>query len=116
MITTPWGHRRHVTRVVTKKLEALGDTPDDIARSLEELGIKGLDGEARMCPLAIYLDRELKSVRNYDIAVRPKNVELRCPGFFGVREFVVPLSDMDQRFITLFDRGTYPQLDASKRA
>ncbi len=45
-------------RKIKKALRKLGDTPEKIAASLQERGIKGYRGDAKRCPIANYLRSE----------------------------------------------------------
>jgi hypothetical protein len=87
-------------------LEALGRTADEVAKNLENLGIKGLPRLARHCPLAKYLiSKGYLQASIFEIAVAdsdsPTPYQCKTPE---------PCYD----FIHDFDRKVYPQLIEDK--
>lgn len=88
---------------IVNALRRLGDTPDQVARTLTEMGIKGRQEDSMSCPLANYLRRELRveraSVFQWAIVHLPNG-----------QGFSPNTPDPAYKFAVLFDKGEYPQL------
>ena len=78
-----------------EKLEALGSTPDAVAESLREMGIRGRQGDIQACPLARYLGP------GYYVGAN---------SFWRVLGVSRPLPQACSRFRERFDARRYPDL------
>lgn len=96
---------------IAKLLEALGDTEDQVARTLLAAGHRGVRGNACVCPVAKYLAANGIRVGTDEgeAAVDEDQVRIHSEdGGFG--EFV-DLQPNVQLFISSFDAGRYPDLE-----
>lgn len=83
-------------------LYALGDTVEDVAYTLRQLGVTGCKAKADQCPIANYL-------RDYAGVERPAV----GPGTFtDAAGFVQGMPPAVSQFIIMFDAGGYPDLIA----
>jgi hypothetical protein len=104
----------HHTQALTPlraALDALPSTPDRIAATLRSLGLRGQRHSTAHCPLAAYARRILGSARYGDWPVEADRatVVVTCPD--GTPS-TLPLSPAAYDFVTLFDAGAYPDLEA----
>ena len=83
---------------ILERLAALGDSPDDIARSLEARGITGVPEDPECCVLANYLKAEFEAPYAY------------VGGCVRVWETEVTLPGKCEKFIDEFDTEEYPKL------
>lgn len=93
---------------VEKVLLALPDDPDDIATTLEGMGIVGTPYRGDLCPIGKLLNREIPG---QDLHVETAKVR---HGWYSWnvlhRELRVELPANVRAFIRLFDAGKYPAL------
>ena len=96
---------KHMTaRGLTRaKLAELGDTADAIAAKLEELGVRGYTGEPRYCPLFNYLVTQ---------GVPVSTVDRSHVNLTATYRPHVPLTPAQREFVTRFDAGQFPSVDA----
>jgi hypothetical protein len=107
-----WATTRHrgLQDRVEKVLGSLGGDPAQIARRLEEAGVRGTPLEQEGCAIAVYLsavvgaDPEVGGLR-----VGPKHVVISSSRWYRHR-VTVRLSSPLQEFIARFDAGCYPRL------
>lgn len=90
---------------LTAALKALGDTPDAVADTLRALGITGVRRSHRTCPVARYLSE----VFGPDVSVGRDMSHVRVNGVIAETTTPQPVT----QFISLFDNGRYPDLEAS---
>lgn len=93
---------------VREYLLSLGDTPDQVAQTLQAQGIKGRRGSSCFCPLAVALNNRYgESAQAF---VSHTDVML-YDGPESANNYLVvnPLQIAD--FVEAFDRGIYPELD-----
>lgn len=83
---------------VRTALKQLGFSPEEVAHSLMELGIKGKIHDADHCPLAVYLLRQ---------GARFITVHAHCLEFERLK---VRTPSAIARFISLFDAGRWPEV------
>lgn len=97
-----------------KYLEKLGSTPDEIAESLQDLGITGHLSNADHCVIANYLKSSLPDA-GVDITVSPLNIAFlqqdASPGEHKVHYLDLPTELYT--FIIRFDLDMYPELRTS---
>lgn len=111
---TPW--RRALRAHVQEVLASLGNGPDEIARQLEEAGVRGTPHNQEDCAIAVYLsavvgaDPEVRRLR-----VRCERVVVESPRWYRHR-VSVRLSRPLQEFVACFDHGIYPQLTRDQPA
>jgi hypothetical protein len=102
---------------VHELLGGLGDTPERVAQSLLNKGIKGLRRKGTNCPIANYLKEqgiEFFGV-NWDYVVIQRYGRWWAAGGYGWTETIAdivsnPAPVLD--FIRAFDGGEYPELEA----
>lgn len=88
----------------TKALAALGDTADEVARTLRALGVTGVPSRAQECVIARYLGAELSTV----VRVDPVDVSFWAVDSKGYSRIETPQVILG--FIRRFDRHEYPEL------
>lgn len=94
---------------VLGKLAILGVDSKEVATNLKELGITGKRGDGDACPLFNYL----KDHFGGDVtAVTYNDVILRGP--FGIGHRRVPLTKATNQFVSGFDMGLHPILEAHR--
>jgi hypothetical protein len=84
-------------------LNDLGDTPHDIAKALQQLGITGIKRHDGQCPLARYLKTHIPFAT---VARMFAIVAADSPGIVGE----VELTTAQSAFIEQFDQGSYPDI------
>lgn len=84
-------------------LMRLGDSPDAIARTLQDQGIRGRRFCALLCPVAWYLRRHCGFG---NVSVTPSNIMWDSDLSRNIR----PTPDTVVEFLLRFDRLVYPQL------
>lgn len=89
-------------RKVRRTLQKLGKTPEEVAKTLEQLKITGSPRRAEHCPIANYLEAELH---------RPASVGKATASVLG-NNFTITLTipRAISEFVRDFDQGKYPQL------
>ena len=95
---------------VIKLLDDLGDTPNKIAASLKEKGIKGKPSDNESCPIAIFLIQEGASYDRF-CSVGCNRIILYLPGGRGAN-IMIPTSTPIRAFTMDFDYGKYPELES----
>jgi len=85
---------------VSRLIRELGDTPDQIARSLATRGVKGSPGFGEFCALAEYLRRE-----GYPAAVGPDIYVYNRGGLYKVEHTRASIG-----FVFLFDSHFFQDL------
>jgi hypothetical protein len=90
-------------RPIQELLDALGSTPDEMAASLEAMGIVVRRDNCKNCPLAVFLKKQ--GYTEVEVADRmieaSKERNSRC--------FVMP-DAKTQKLIERIDDGTYPEI------
>lgn len=89
---------------VTRYLDKLGTTAEEIRTSLVDLGMTGQVGSRVTCPLARYLRTTLS-----DWHIMVGNFEVD----WGGDDHRVLLSPAQKAFVSNFDTGRYPELKVS---
>lgn len=84
-------------------LSFLGQTPEAIARTLQEQGIKGIVLDALACPVACYLRMYCGYWR---VSVSPSNIVWNL----GLQNGIRPTPDTVADFLRRFDAKQYPYL------
>lgn len=91
---------------ITALLAALGDTDQQVAETLEQLGLRGVPQNPCRCPIAAYLNSH---------GVGPvMAAEYEVWAGAAGEDFVVPTTEAVGHFITAFDFGMYPELEAAR--
>jgi hypothetical protein len=91
---------------ITNKLQELGNTPDAVAASLQEIGIKGIKKKSCHCPIANYIS----ALTGKQCAVNSV-VILLVEGFESE-----PINNgAVSGFITNFDQGKYTFLEKASK-
>jgi hypothetical protein len=83
-------------------LKALGTTREQVASTLDRLGIRGRRGDCRTCPVALYLT----DVTGGHVLVDVLDVRLGSPADHVLVMLPTPVRD----FIDRFDQDYYPGL------
>jgi hypothetical protein len=89
------------TNIVAEKLNKLGNGTTAIAAHLQSKRIKGTVGDENSCPLANYLTKEL-GADEVSVTEEEAIVTIRWP-----------LKKAFTKFVTKFDNGNYPDLEAN---
>lgn len=87
------------------KLRRLGSTPKAIAAEFKRRGIKGVDGECSLCPIANFLARTTEGVTRVYVDRCTAEVRLKDGSVT-----VVHLPKACSKFVDAFDGGLYPKL------
>ena len=89
-------------------LDALGNTPDEVADFLRARGIKGIRNTTRFLnPIVRYAHTLTSNVHGIDII---QGIKLRI--IFAKGEVTeIPVPQTVQEFLDLFHRGRYPDLE-----
>ncbi len=97
--------KTYPTRVY-KKLEKLGNTPDEIAENLRKENIKGSAMSPSSCPIATYLNTHSKT---YNFSVGLTSFSIKDQNFHIIQAAnAVPAAVRE--FVSKFDNGYYPDL------
>lgn len=89
-------------------IKDLGNSADKIAKKLKSLKIRGHRNEADICPIGNYLTEKGFE----DVAVYQSGIDARLSGNGYSFTFTITPSKAIESFITRFDNGKYPELDA----
>lgn len=106
----PRSRRRQLATATAGLLRALGSTPQEVARSLESSGARGVPQDPRACAVASYLTAVVGAdpgVRS--LHVNRLTVDLR-PEAWWQRRVTVALPPQVRRFVAAFDAMAYPRL------
>lgn len=89
-------------------LDELGTTPDEVAASLRARGIKGVRNTVRILnPIVRYATARLEQARAVDLILVDR---LRIV-FASGEATEVPVPEAVLRFLEMFHRGAYPELE-----
>jgi|GEM_PF-1914005 hypothetical protein len=104
-------HHTQALASLRAALDALPSTPDGIAIALRSLGLHGQRHSTTRYPLAAYACRILDAAgcRHWPVAADRATVVVTCPDGTPI---TLPLSPAAYDFVTLFDAGAYPDLEA----
>ena len=98
------------TLQIQSKLAMLGKSPSQIAKTLEERGIKGIKECYQNCPIAEYLKEEIFEATQ--ILVMEEETEIFIPKRRNHKSrFKIRNNQAIVRFIQKFDAGDYPSLE-----
>jgi hypothetical protein len=87
-------------KIILELLNKLGETPEEVASSLEKQGIKGEPQMARSCPIANYLcQHNFCNMVCYDVIVDSVNCDL-----------YIKSPNIIYQFIKRFDKNEFPNL------
>jgi hypothetical protein len=104
-------HWRRDLRASTRAvLASLGDDPRQIAASLEKSGVRATPRDTNDCAIAVFLGAVLATdpcvrsvwVSGHQVVLSPTQRWHRC--------VTIRLPESLRRFVSLFDRGEFPQL------
>lgn len=102
--------RATVRRQTDELLSALGDTPEQVASSLADAGVRGVPSNSRNCAVAVYLGAVVAADdRVRGVKVCKSEVLVERAGWWR-RSVVVALPTAVRQFIAAFDARSYPQL------
>lgn len=106
---TSLGGRRALRHAVAGLIDGLGPTPDDIAGSLAEQGVRGIPGNKEGCALACFLRAVVGAdPAAVEVAVQRRTVVIRTSRWRpSVR---IPLPTQAKVFVDAFDARFYPNL------
>lgn len=93
---------------VRRAVRELGDTPDEIAKSLEKRGIRGAKGDPRTCPVAQFLDEEVND--GFVFSVLGASVKIKSPSEVTIAVLDFSVRSALNEFTTHFDKGHFPDL------
>lgn len=89
--------------LVEAALTELGDTPDEVARTLRGAGIRGHKSECGLCPVALWLARKVPELRGPGGMFR---WDVNAVGIADARgDWVVWMPEPVCQFISRFDYG-----------
>lgn len=91
------------------RLSALGQTADEVARNLADLGYKGTPNEAEACPVASFLEARYPNACSVRVANRAIVGYATDSGGVSAIETMTPWGVT--AFIRDFDGGAYPELE-----
>ena len=91
-------------RYISMFLETLGATADEVAARLRKEGVKGWRAHAHTCPVARLVKKKYRGVGEFNISQH----SFACSG----GGFPRGVPDGVSNFITKFDEGAYPDLEA----
>jgi hypothetical protein len=97
--------RLEVATQVTALQKELGNTRDEVADTLAELGVTGRPDSSNRCPIANYLRDRLPDVRDIDVSAEEITIDF---------ETYIDVTDPVAGFISDFDQGYYSQLVAPR--
>lgn len=89
-------------------LELLGSTAEDVANSLERLGVRGQRWVTCACPLAVYLAQKFPNATSFSVGVRDAAMFVSPGGWV-----TVPIPSGAEAFRRQFDRGAFKNLVAA---
>ena len=90
-------------------IRALGDSPADVARHLEDHGVSGLPGRASDCAVARYLHVVIGAETTVKrVVVMERTIRVRRTGWRPT--LVLRLPKATTAFVRAFDAGCYPTL------
>jgi hypothetical protein len=95
---------------VAKLLQSLGDTEEEVARSLDWAGVRGLQRDMANCPVASFL----RIVGGYDncvesLTVTSTTVKINIKPWWR-QKLSVPLPTAVRAFVSAFDKGRFQNL------
>lgn len=95
---------------ISQMLEAVGSTPDQVAETLRQAGVRGMrDSTSFMNPIVRHLNRTLNIGGRLEVGAGGAVLRLQLDG--KVREVPLPLPV--QVFLDGFHRGLYPDLESA---
>ena len=110
---THW--RRELRGHADCMLATLGDDAGEVARRLEDAGVRGTPGDPRDCAIAVYLSAVVAAdPRVRSLRVMSQRVVI-SPTRWGHPPIVVELSDALRAFVVAFDRRAYPTIVRPER-
>ena len=102
--------RRAIRAQVRQLLDALGPRASDVAVSLADAGVQGIQQDSERCALAAYLHVVLGGdSRVRRVKVGTAGVEI-WGGAWWPRRVSVPLPTAVRNFVGAFDQGIFPRL------
>ena len=105
-------HHRQLKKETGALLAALGQTPDQVAASLEQVGIAGVPRSNRGCAVALYLNAVLgtePSVRGITVGHCSLLIDLVQPADRRpAGRLLIQLPKPVRRFVAAFDARQYP--------
>lgn len=96
-----------LTGAVIGKLAALGNSPDEVAKSLHQAGIRGYRSSVIACPIARHLMAQ-QDLRLAEAYVGTGTITVINKDFIVAQDCVPPPAVAG--FIVEFDRGEFPDL------
>lgn len=93
---------------VAELLGSLGARTGSVAGDLDFLGVKGIPGQCRSCPIANLLLQEVPGLTAVEVGAEEIHVWFRAGGETHLDHVDVP--SLTQAFVLAFDHGQYPGL------
>lgn len=112
LFKAPFNEKELASKIDTA-LAKLGETSEDVAKTLSSLGIKGVRTNSRKCLIANFINHIDLAIPDYDLVLSPPYLICRIDCYQdGSRIFWVqrPLPGGVRQFIIDFDNGNYPDL------
>lgn len=107
---TSHSRRRALRDRTAELIGQLGDKPDEVARSLEAVGVRGSPGDPFDCAIAVYLSAVVTADPGvYTVSVHARRIAIIVEGLWR-RPIAVRLPAALCEFIARFDRYGYPSL------
>ncbi len=109
-------HLRQLKKHSTSLLAELGDSPEEVAASLEAAGVLGVPGSNRSCAIALYVGALMGThprVRSVAVGQCSLVVNLVTADLRPAGRLAVQLPKPVRRFVAGFDAGCYPMLNRS---
>ncbi len=107
-------HLRQLKKRSTELLADLGDSPREVAASLERAAVLGVPGSNRSCPIALYVGALMGThprVRSVAVGQCSLMVNLVTPDQRPGGRLVVQLPKPVRQFVAEFDAGHFPRLN-----
>jgi hypothetical protein len=113
-------HLRQLKRQSTDLLAGLGKSPDRVAASLQEAGVRGVPQSNRSCPVALYLTAVLGSeARIHSVTVGHCSLLIHLVQPSDLRpagRLLVQLPKPVRQFVAAFDARRYPVMVRERSA
>lgn len=112
-------HLRQLKKHSTELLTHLGDSPEEVAASLEQAGVHGVPGSNRSCAVALYVGALMGAhprVRSVAVGQCSLLVNLVTPDLRPGGRLLVQLPKPVRQFVAEFDAGHYPGLNRPPHA
>jgi hypothetical protein len=104
---------RTLKRHTNDLLVGLGDTPDEVAESLQAAGVRGVPRDNRSCAVAVYVSALMGSeprIRSVAVGHCALSISMVTPDHRPAGRLMVQLPKPVRRFVAAFDGDAYPSV------